>query len=195
MPCPFYFLHLLQPPSRPLIIFFLMWSWIFTSTSGLSHRALFLICPPSGQIQFDKSFMQLASTVHLNRRWGEFCIWLATIDWKAVRSHSRGGSLEFKGKWDLGPVGWSDEVNWSAETDSRQNQVSVQIPACLNTSTQECLETSKTSRNCKSCWCAVISPFPCLISFFSHPQTSTHTHLCEDPWLAWWQNSDLIWQL
>ena len=71
-----------------------------------------------------------------------------------------GGSLEFKGEWDLGALGRSDEVNGSAETDSRQNQVSVQIPACSDPSILVCLETSKTFRNSKSLRCCAISLFP-----------------------------------
>lgn len=69
-------------------------------------------------------------------------LYLATVR-LSVRSHRGREFLEFKGEWDLCVVGRSDEVNRSAETDSRQNQISVQIPACSDPSTQECLASPK----------------------------------------------------
>lgn len=48
----------------------------------------------------------------------------------------------------------------------------VQIPPCRNPSTQECVETSKTFKNTKSCWRSKISLFP----LQSHPPPRGQRH-------------------
>lgn len=193
MHCPSGFLHLFQHPSLPLIYFP---PHLIVLMLGSSAPPIFYLClvelsflslsPFRLDTSRHQTFTSMATTTTLTDRskrsfapgWQHATVRLSGV--------TQGGSLEFKGEWDLGVLGPSDEVNRSAETDSRQNQVSVQIPACSDPSTPDCLETSKTFRNSKSCWCSAISLYP-LSSILSVSLTHTcvytffDTH--EDHWL------------